>query len=278
MIKNNCSTYVNTNLFLHLLVLLSLILLDNANGLAFKVKDQTSQHRRVLITPPPEDKVKESEKKRKCISENEEDTDEDGTPNWMFLYPKPCSCLFPTQGASVGSVKEIPPDSCIGGYYGHASLDPEQVIEEGLPKRGNDWDLLSHANQVGNSAFRGTTNQITYPDGNGAASWAGEGGYVYELTCVPSWDVNKHLQGRVFVSDWAVAVGKKRYVGNTALGEHEFAVSSLVPRYHIKRYGRVVESVSGLLYVPRNMWTDNPNWDPEFCKYSVSNRFCVESK
>jgi len=132
MIKSR-NSYMHDNIFLALLVLHTLIFLYKTDGLAFKVNGQT-QHGRVLITPPPKDNVKESRKKHKDRSEieSDEDADEDGTPNWMFLYPKPCSCLFPTQGASVGSVKEIPPDSCIGGYYGHASLDPDQVIEEGM--------------------------------------------------------------------------------------------------------------------------------------------------
>ena len=39
---------------------------------------------------------------------------------------------------------------------------------------------------------------------------------------------------------------------------------------HIKRYGCVVASASGMLFVPRNAWVDNPRWDACFCKYSVS--------
>ena len=47
---------------------------------------------------------------------------------------------------------------------------------------------------------------------------------MYELCCVPTWDVNKHLQGRRLVSD--LAVGTDRYGGNLMGGELEYAVPS----------------------------------------------------
>jgi len=171
-------------------------------------------------------------------------------------------------GARIGS-SFIPPDSCQGGYYGHDdTLSPASVLEHGLPARGSDWDLLRHAEQAGNSAFRGTTKLVTFPDGVGAAAWADEGGYVFEITCVPSWDVNKHLQGRRMVSDYAT--GASRYGGNLALGEHEHAIPARVPPEHIKRYGCVVLSAAGVPFVPRNAWVANPRWQPAFCRYSLS--------
>ena len=158
---------------------------------------------------------------------------------------------------------------CRDSYYGHdASLDPEWALEHGLKARGDDWDLVRHALQEGNSAFRGTTKLVTFPDGVGAAAWADEGGYVYELCCLPSWDVNKHTQGRRLVSE--LAVGRRRFADNPAFGEHEHAVPARVPTEHIKRYGRVVMSAGGLAYVPRNAWVDNPRFDMEFCRYSLS--------
>ena len=170
-------------------------------------------------------------------------------------------------GARVGTTV-IAPDSCEGGYYGHDSLDPAVVLENGLSARGSDWDLIRHAEQAGDSAFRGTTKLVTFPDGGGAAAWADEGGFVYEITCVPSWDVNKHVQGRRMVSD--LAVGAARYGGNLALGEHEHAIPARVPSEHIKRYGAVVASSSGVPFVPRSSWVENPRWDPCFCRYSLS--------
>ena len=172
-------------------------------------------------------------------------------------------------GARVGDVT-IPPDSCSGGYYGcdSATLTPEYVFEHGLPARGSNWDLLNHAEQKGGSAFRGTTKLVTFPNGGGAAAWADEGGWVYEVTCVPSWDVNKHLQGRRLVAD--IAVGRQRFGGNLVIGEHEHAIPSRVPPEHVKRCGCVVSSAAGVLFVPRSSWVDNPGWDPCFCRYSLS--------
>ena len=89
-----------------------------------------------------------------------------------------------------------------------------------------------------------------------------------EVTCVPSWDVNRHLEGRRMVSDFAV--GRQRYGGNLVLGEHEHAIPARVPPEHIKRYGPVTTSSAGVPFVPRNAWVDNPIWDPCFCRYSLS--------
>ena len=133
-----------------------------------------------------------------------------------FWLPASCTHLITSPvGVTVGALV-IPPDSCQGGYYGHDGLDPHEVMMNGLPTRGSNWDLLDHVEQAGGSAFRGTTKQVTYPDGGGAAAWADEGGHVFEITNAPTWDVNKHLQGRRMVSD--LAVGRQRFGGNLALG------------------------------------------------------------
>jgi len=199
-----------------------------------------------------------------------EDIDGDGEPD--IVIPPECVRLIGNADgpfAEVAGVR-IPPDSCRGGYYGCGSrLDPEEVLRTGLPSRGDNWDLGEHSLQLGGSAFRGTTAQVMYPDGAGAAAWADEGGYVYELCCVPTWDVNKHLQGRRLVSD--LAVGTDRYGGNLMGGELEYAVPSSVPASHIKRYGRVVRSSRGFPFVPKNTWVYNPNFDQELCgKYCSS--------
>jgi len=81
-------------------------------------------------------------------------------------------------------------------------------------------------------------------------------------------DVNKHVQGRRLVSDFAV--GKQRFGDNLVLGEQEHVIPARVPPEHIKRYGAVVASVSGVPFVPRNAWMDNPRWEPCFCRYSLS--------
>ena len=269
---------------------------------------------RVLITPvtttktpaiprEAQDPVSSEEPCTNILDEDLPELDACSCYSWL---PSPCTRLLRRGrvemkdcGARVGNLI-IPPDSCQGGYYGYDdSLDPSIVLEEGLRARGSDWDLIRHAEQSGDSAFRGTTKlvsgawtyladnssshlsypdfrcrlrsftqQVTYPDGGGAAAWADEGGYVYEITCVPSWDVNKHLQGRRMVSD--LAVGAARFGGNLAIGEHEHAIPAHVPPEHIKRYGSVVASTSGVPFVPRNAWVTNPRWDPCFCRYSLS--------
>ena len=68
----------------------------------------------------------------------------------------------------------------------------------------------------------------------------------------------------------AVRVGKSRFGGNLVLGEHEHCIPSRVPPEHIKRYGVVVASSSGVPYVPRTAWVVNPKWDPCYCRYSLS--------
>ena len=85
---------------------------------------------------------------------------------------------------------------------------------------------------------------------------------------MPSWDLERHLEGRRVVSD--LAVGTRRYGGNLMVGEHECAVPACVPAEHIKRYGAVTTSASGVCFVPRGSWVDNPRWDPSFCRYSLS--------
>lgn len=189
------------------------------------------------------------------------------TAQSMPMGPDTARVRLEECGATIGD-NVIPPDSCQGGYYGYdSSIDPDHVLEHGLPARGDDWDLIRHAEQAGYSAFRGTTKLVTFPNGGGAAAWADEGGYVFEVTCVPTWDVNKHIQGRRLIAD---GVGKWRYGGNLVSGEYEHAIPARVLPEHIKRYGCVVASASGMLFVPRNAWVGNPRWDACFCKYSVS--------
>ena len=47
-------------------------------------------------------------------------------------------------------------------------------------------------------------------------------------------------------------------------------IPSGVPPQHIKRYGCVVASASGVPFVPRNAWVANPRWEPCFCAHSLS--------
>lgn len=156
------------------------------------------------------------------------------------------------------------PDGVGGGFYGHDGLDPEEVLRNGLEWRGDDWCLLGHALQKSKSAFRGTTSQVVFPDGSGAAAWADEGGHVFEICGVPTWNVNKHLEGRN--SDFPPGT----YGGNPMCGEQENAVPASVPPEHIRRYGRVVTSRNGTPYVPQDSWVRNPKFDETLCEFCES--------
>lgn len=230
---------------------------------------------RVLVTPhrswwtssPPQQECELAEEANARVMYI--DLDGDGIAD--VVLPAPCTCLISNPQGPVAAVGDImiPPDSCRGGFYGHdSSLDPDTVLHHGLSARGEDWDLLRHSLQLGRSAFRGTTSQVVFPDGGGAAAWADEGGYVFELCCVPTWDMNKHLEGRRLVS--SVAVGRHRFASNIVPGEHENAVAARVPASHIRRYGRVVLSRSGMPFVPRASWQANPKFDPKLCSYCPS--------
>lgn len=149
--------------------------------------------------------------------------------------------------------REIAPDSFSGGYHGTTDVPPEVALQDGLPERGTDWRLKEHSESAGNSAFRGTTEVASDPvSGNGAAYWAGEGGWVYEIRGVPTWDVNSDLEGRV-----QTAAG---FRGNLMFGENERAIPARVPPERIARYGKVVEDSMGNLRVRE--WVANPGFRP----------------
>jgi hypothetical protein len=145
----------------------------------------------------------------------------------------------------------VPADSFEGGFHGTSSISPEVAFRDGLPARGDDRRLKEHSEQAGNSAFRGTTAFPTDPSGSyGAAYWAGEGGWVYEIRHVPSWDVNLELEGRVKTPEG--------YRGNLMPGEAERAIPARVPPENIKRAGQVEADLGGHLYV--HHWQDNPSF------------------
>lgn len=156
--------------------------------------------------------------------------------------------------------RAIPPDSFVGGYHG-TDIAPEAVQEGGgFPARGpvEDWRLKEHAEEDSTpvSAFRGSTPYPTSPDGeNGASYWAGEGGWVYQVSGVPTWGVNSELEGRV-------KTGNGLYRGNL-MSEAEGAFPAQTPLECIERWGRVGQSGSGRLYV--RDWVPNPRYDPAAC-------------
>jgi hypothetical protein len=144
--------------------------------------------------------------------------------------------------AKLPSGTSVPPDSYSGGYYGtsNPAEAPEVVGKEGFPARGSDWRLREHSEENPDTAFRGTTNIASDGAGRGAAYWAGEGGYVYEVRGVPTWDVNKNLQGRVPLEGFR---------GNLMHGEGEYAIPARVTPDKIVRWGVVKDKGGDVLYV-----------------------------
>jgi Domain of unknown function (DUF4157) len=138
--------------------------------------------------------------------------------------------------------QKIPPDSYSGGYHG-TTLPPEVVMTGGLPKGGSDWRLLEHSMQRSDSAFRGVTQVPSDPvNQGGAAYWADKGGYVYQIKGVPTWDLNKALQGRV-------PTGGGTFGGNLMHGEVEYVIPAYVSPEKITRWGVVKADSRGRLYV-----------------------------
>ena len=162
--------------------------------------------------------------------------------------------------------RALPPDSFMGGFHG-TDMSPEAVLRAGgLPARGalEDWRLLEHTEHSDApgkpaSAFRGSTPFPTSPDGEtGASYWAGEGGWVYEVKGVPTWDVNATLEGRVQGPD-----GK--YRGNR-WSELESAFPARTPAECIERWGQAKEGLSGKIQVMPGDWVANPRYDPVRCR------------
>jgi hypothetical protein len=159
--------------------------------------------------------------------------------------------------------RAIPPDSYKGGYHG-TDIDPESVERNGgLPARGpvEDWRLREHAEAASRpvSAFRGSTPFPTSPNGDtGASYWADKGGWVYEVSGVPTWDVNSELEGRV-------KRGDGNFRGNL-MSEAESAIPAQTPIECLRRWGQVSESSSGRLYIRPGDWVANPRYDPAVCR------------
>jgi hypothetical protein len=92
-------------------------------------------------------------------------------------------------------------------YHGTDQIPPEVAFEKGLPARGDNLDLLDHAEQRGNSAFRGTNVwRISPLREGGPVYFAEEGGWVYEIDGVPAWDVNALLEGQVRMPDGSFGI------------------------------------------------------------------------
>jgi hypothetical protein len=140
-------------------------------------------------------------------------------------------------------------------YHGTDQIPPEVAFEKGLPARGDNLDLLDHAEQRGNSAFRGTNKWVIAPDRqSGPGYFAGEGGWVYEVDGVPAWDVNANLEGRVKMPDGS-------FGSNLMQGEAKQALLGGVPKerirgaYPIEKHQRLPNRLQKGKFIP------NPNYE-----------------
>ena len=159
---------------------------------------------------------------------------------WTHGYP---------QFAKLPNGVEIPPDNRLGGYHGTSKVAPQDALKFGLPQRGENINIQRHAEGGKDSAFRGVTRVISDPTtNNGAAYWADVGGYVYEIVGVPTWDVNKPLQGRIPTPGG--------FRDHLMVAENEFIIPAYIKPKYIKRWGVVDRDVNGRLRV--NEWQLNP--------------------
>lgn len=119
-----------------------------------------------------------------------------------------------------------------GALYHGTGVPPEEVFTRGIPATGGEnFDLVEHQRQSGDSALRGSCTQADIP-----ALFAGEGGFVYKLYPVGGGvDVNAAL-GEKHVD---LVGGKLR--GSIMPGENEVAFASYQPPCQVEGYYPVGE-------------------------------------
>ena len=137
-------------------------------------------------------------------------------------------------------------------YHGTNRESPQIFYaNDGLPKRGNDIDLIRHVepppSQLTESAFRGTVHYPISPAIiSGACFWAGEDGWVYRIVDYPGYDINELLAGKI-------PDGKGGFRDPLMKGEQEIAIPARVVRIAVTGIGRVVERRRGLSVIWENL-------------------------
>jgi hypothetical protein len=162
---------------------------------------------------------------------------------------------------SGSDIKEVPPDLPLGhgtSLFTGMSESVEEVKARletpGFePPRGGNRNLLEHTDQHPDRAFRGTTLQPVTVEGQGGAAWTHGKGTVLEVTGVPGWDTNAHLEGRFFHGG--------EYKGNPKHGEGEISIPAHIPPEAVRRFGDVTEPRPGKFEIE---WHDNPRYDPNW--------------
>ncbi|MFM0157465.1 hypothetical protein PQR05_10065 [Paraburkholderia sediminicola] len=116
-----------------------------------------------------------------------------------------------------------------------------KIYAEGLPGRGDNIDLIQHAANAPDRAFRGTTEVMLTQDREaGAMLWADEGGFVIQLQNVKGYDVNAALEGRVLKPDGS-------FGGNAVHGEIEIAVPGRIKPEQVNKVFEVITDSRGRL-------------------------------
>ena len=152
--------------------------------------------------------------------------------------------------ATIGDSERVVPFMQFNVYHGTSDLSHEACLKQGgLPMRGNDIDLIRHAEpppeRLALSAFIGTVPFPRAPGYDaGAVYWAKEGGWVYHIHSWPGYDLNSVLEGRI-------PDGMGGYRGLKHCGEQEIAIPAAVPLSSIQRVG-IVERLRGGLAVKWN--------------------------
>ena len=130
-------------------------------------------------------------------------------------------------------------------YHGTDEVNPNALARHnGLPPKGCDIDLIRHIEPPPSrevpSAFRGTVPFPLFPAFRaGAAEWGGEGGWVFEVSGWPGYDIAELLTG-------TIPNGMGGFRNPLMSGEHEVAIPAPVPREHITKVGNVVARERGI--------------------------------
>ncbi|UCV14765.1 two-partner secretion domain-containing protein [Quatrionicoccus australiensis] len=129
------------------------------------------------------------------------------------------------------------------GLDGMTNMEAAQhLYENGLNARGTNIELQDHVAGVPDTAFRGTTNQLSSPNKDaGAVYWAGDDGLVIKLKNVPGYDINE------LRNTSSTGGGLSGYVqGKTTSGELEISVPAKIAPENIEKiYIKTTDPESG---------------------------------
>lgn len=164
--------------------------------------------------------------------------------NQIQTTVQPSFSSIPGYAFALIGTKQVLPKRFPLLYHGTHEVDPQCLVaNNGLPPKGSDIDLIRHIEPPPSreipSAFRGTVPFPIFPAFRaGAAEWAGEGGWVFEVSGWPGYDIAELLTGNI-----PTGLGEFR---SPLMEEQEVAIPAPVPREHITKVGNVVARVRGI--------------------------------